>query len=363
MDIYKFSQNHVVDFAAEELKKYIMMMEPRKNAPEIFVGADKGEGLKIGLMRDFGLESYAKGNTYLDDSIYIDADEHGGIIAGSNERSVLLGVYEYLRKNGCIWLFPGVDGERIPVKHLGKVKCYITASKRFRGQCNEGSEAQENMLETIDFLPKIGLNTFMLEFDIPQAYYRLWYGHRGNPYKPDMSVPDETVLQWKRQCEAEITKRGLLFHDMGHGWCADAFGIDTTGGWDDRTKEKINIGDNVKKYIAEIDGKRELFENAAINTNICMSNEKARSKVVNRIADYARSHSHVDFLHVWLADSYNNHCECAECSKKDTADWYVILLNEIDRELQRRKISVKIVFIVYCDLLWAPVYEKIKNNF
>lgn len=362
MDIYKFSQNHVVDFAAEELKKYIMMMEPRKNAPEIFVGADKGEGLKIGLMRDFGLESYAKGNTYLDDSIYIDADEHGGIIAGSNERSILLGVYEYLRKNGCIWLFPGVDGERIPVKHLGKVKCYITASKRFRGQCNEGSEAQENMLETIDFLPKIGLNTFMLEFDIPQAYYRLWYEHRGNPYQPNQAVLNETVLQWKRQCEAEITKRGLLFHDMGHGWCADAFGIDTTGGWDDRTKEKINIGDNVKKYIAEIDGKRELFENAAINTNICMSNEKARSKVVNRIADYARSHSHVDFLHVWLADSYNNHCECAECSKKDTADWYVILLNEIDRELQRRKISVKIVFIVYCDLLWAPVYEKIKNT-
>ena len=110
MDIYKFSQNHVADFAAVELKKYIMMMEPRERAPEIYCGTGSEVGLKIGLMSDFGLDAYAEGNVHLDDSIYIDADEHGGIIAGSNERSILLGVYEYLRKNGCIWLFPGVDG-------------------------------------------------------------------------------------------------------------------------------------------------------------------------------------------------------------------------------------------------------------
>ena len=33
------------------------------------------------------------------------------------------------------------------------------------------------MLETIDFSPKIGMNTYMIEFDNPYAYYKNYYNH------------------------------------------------------------------------------------------------------------------------------------------------------------------------------------------
>ena len=80
------------------------------------------DGFRLGLMQDFGLDTSDAADTELDDILYIDCDERGGIIAGDNPRSVLLSVYEYLRQNGCRWLFPGVDGEFIPMQDLGPVK-------------------------------------------------------------------------------------------------------------------------------------------------------------------------------------------------------------------------------------------------
>ena len=97
-------------------------------------------------------------DTELDDILYIDMETDGGIIAGDNPRSVLLAVYEYLRQNGCRWLFPGIDGEFIPMQDIKPVKYRHKPSCRYRGQCNEGAEAQPLMMEAIDFTPKNGMN-------------------------------------------------------------------------------------------------------------------------------------------------------------------------------------------------------------
>ena len=90
------------------------------------------------------------------------------------------------------------------------------------------------------------------------------------------------------------------------------------------------------QYVAMVDGKRSLFGGVPLNTNFCMSNPDARGKVVQYVADYAESHQNVDFLHIWLADGTNNHCECPACAEKTTSDWYILLLNEIDAELTRQ---------------------------
>jgi hypothetical protein len=84
--------------------------------------------------------------------------------------------------------------------------------------------------------------------------------------------------------------------------------------------------------------------------------------VVDYAADYAASHGNVDYLHVWLGDAINRTCECDECRKMTIADWYMILLNELDEELTRRKLDTRLVFIVYTDTVWAPLYEAIKNQ-
>ena len=129
-----------VDYAAEELKKYLRMMMPECGEIKTSYNPLATDGFRLGLMQDFGLDTSDASDTELDDIVYIDCDTEGGIIAGDNPRSVLLAVYRYLTINGCRWLYPGIDGEYIPIKDVEPTKYHKMADNRYRGQCNEGAE-------------------------------------------------------------------------------------------------------------------------------------------------------------------------------------------------------------------------------
>ena len=360
--IYKTTLCSPVDYAAEELKKYLRMMMTECGEIDISYDPKAETGFRLGLMQDFGLDISDAEDPVLDDILYIKADAEGGIIAGDNPRSVLLAVYEYLRQQGCRWLFPGVDGEFIPaVEGLKPNEYRHKPSCRYRGQCNEGAEYQGNMLESIEFTPKLGMNVFMIEFLNPMVYYKRYYDHQHNTEnRPPEPVTDQTVLQWKRQCEAEISRRGLQFHDMGHGWGTEAIGIDSSvrnaGGENDK-----KIPPETRQYLALQNGERKLVSDTPNYTQFCMSNDIARGKVVQYIADYAQLHTNVDYLHIWLGDAINHHCECENCQKKTPSDWYMIMLNEVDEELTRRNLDTRAVFIVYTDTVWPPETEKLIN--
>ena len=66
------SVNETVIFAAEELKKYLRMMMPEVGNFEICFNSSATDGIRIGLMQDFGLDVSDVENTDLDDIIYID---------------------------------------------------------------------------------------------------------------------------------------------------------------------------------------------------------------------------------------------------------------------------------------------------
>ena len=97
--INKIISHSIVDFAAEELKKYLRMMMPEGGDVKIAYDPEAKCGFRLGLMQDFDLDVSEARDVSLDDILYIDTDECGGVIAGSNPRSVLLAVYEYLRHN------------------------------------------------------------------------------------------------------------------------------------------------------------------------------------------------------------------------------------------------------------------------
>ena len=358
--IRKLVAQPTVDFAAEELKKYLRMMMPRAGEIPIDYAPEATDGFRLGLMGELGLDLSDAEDPALDDVIFLDTTPEGGVIAGSNPCALLIAVYRYLRFCGCRWLFPGTDGEWVPcITALHSVSYRKLADHRYRGQCNEGAEYQPEMMESIDLAPKLGMNTYMLEFDVPANYYTKYYEHRFSTCREPEPVNNETVLQWKRQCEAEIQKRGMHFHDMGHGWTAEPFGIDSSRGW---TPETSAIPEKMKKYVAQVNGERTIYRGIPLNTNVCMSDPAARRIMVEYIADYAEKQNNVDFLHIWLADGRSNHCECENCRKKTAADWYVLLLNEIDGELTRRGLDTHLVFIVYTETFWPPVEEKIQNT-
>ena len=96
-NIYRINADSVIDFAALELKKYLRMMMPRCGEIKVEFNLKAKDGFRLGLMSDFGIDPDVD-DVNLDDVIYVETDENGGIIAGSNARSVLFAVYRFLKE-------------------------------------------------------------------------------------------------------------------------------------------------------------------------------------------------------------------------------------------------------------------------
>ncbi len=361
--IHILSTNETITFAAHELRKYLRMMMPECGAIEIEYDPKAEDGFRLGLMQDLGLDVSDVEDTELDDILYIDTDERGGIIAGDNPRSVLLAVYEFFRQNGCRWLMPGPDGEYIPLENIHPVKYRFAPSCRYRGWGTATAHEQAQMLEYVNFCPKVGMNLALIEFVIPLQYWNDYYRHKRNEEnRSPENVTADNVLQWKRQLEAEINLRGLQFHDVGHGFILDAFGVpkvDAPAG-SERVRDMMIPPENYK-YTALINGQRGICRGSGWYTQFCMSNPEARALFADSVVRYARKHQNVDFLHVWLADGSYNHCECEDCQKMNPADFYLMTMNEIDEKLTAEGLDTRIVFIAYTDTMWAPETERIKN--
>lgn len=358
--IAKAGRDQTIAFAADELKKYAARMD---SALEIAILSFPRFDEKLTDVLWLGVcpeTERTVGNPVYDDAIWIDVDCGRGSIRGSNPRSVLIGVYRFLRELGCDWVRPGPNGEIIPEEPIGAARVSLreTPSYRHRTVCIEGAVNYDHVMSMIDWLPKVGMNGYFNQFNNPYTFYDRWYSHQENALYESAPLSAEEIRGIRDQSVAEMKKRGLLYHAAGHGWTCDPFDIPGET-WDARDYE---ITDEQRSYMAEVNGKRELWHGVPLNTNLCYSNPAVRGKMVTAIADYCERIPEVDYLHLWLADGTNNHCECAECVKKNPADWYVTILNEVDEELTARGLPQKVVFLIYVDLLWAPETETLKNK-
>ena len=357
MNVCIVRENETLRYAAEELLKYLFMMDQTKG--EIFVGDACENGIVLGLLKDFGLDESDVDDAMVDDVIDVDISALHGYVAGSNGRSVLMGVYNFLKSAGCRWVRPGEGGEYIPQKDMSahSFKYRKKADYPFRGQCIEGAVGYEHVRDTIEWLPKVNMNLFMIEQIIPYNYMNRWYRHTGNTKLKDVVEPPyEVYCRYVEKWELLIKKLGLQFHALGHGALNEPFGVRHM-----ISGMHYDVPEETKKAFALVNGKRELFGSSPFFTQLCMSQEWIREKVVNWVADYLEEKPYIDFLHFWLADNVNNHCECEECVKTTPSDFYVQMLNRLDEILAERGNDAKIVFIMYTDTRWPPVVERLNN--
>ena len=351
-----------VDFAVRELRKYLIQMEPKllvdilqvqKVEPAfrdiIWVGCDALLARNVPAVE----------NPALDDGIAISVHNNNGYITGSNERSVLIAAYRFLRELGCAWVRPGSEGERIP-DHLPEniqVTLSEAADYRYRGVCMEGACSGENVMDMIDYLPKVGMNAYYIQFLVPYPFLNCWYTHENNPNLPAKPISREEAAAMTSAFEWELQRRGIAIQRYGHGWTCEPFGLEAS--YD--TSREYPVSEEYRSCLAEIDGRRELKENFPLVNNLCYSRKQARDKMTDAAVQYCQENPQVDIVHFWLADGSNCHCECAECSQKRPADWYIMMLNELDEKLTAQGLDTKVVFLIYVDLLWEPLEEKIKN--
>lgn len=356
--INKLRDDNTLHFAAEELKKYLRMMMPDCGEIEILSQPDAQVGFRLGLLQDFGLPCESD-EPDMDDIVHIDTTEDGGILAGSNPRSVLFAVYRFLKCNGCRFLFPGTDGEYIPRKTVEAVSYHKMADYRFRCHTTEGGVSLDMVLNYIDYQAKQEMNAYAL-YGI-YGYHRRYYNH-GNNKKNRLPEPVDRDLvgQWKVLCEAELVKRGLQIWGGGHGWTDRAAGFDP----EDRYLYKFEgkpCPEHIRPNLAMINGVRGLNKNDPAFTNLCLSRADLRSKVADQVVDMAEKNRQLDYIMMTFADTDKNHCECPECQKKSPSDFYVMILNEIDEKLTAKGLPTKVQFAAYVDCMFAPTQEKFNN--
>lgn len=329
-------------FAAGELERYLTQMlaaEAGELSIALAVGPDEGGGSN--------------------DAFAVDLRPEGGELTGNSPRAVLLGAYDCLRRLGCRFLGPGAQREVIPSlkKDSLALRYAHTASFRHRGVCIEGADSQENVLDFIDWLPKAGYNSFFLQFKSPYAFLKRWYHHEGNPLVPAQPYTPEDARRDLALFERELKRRGLLLHKVGHGWTGEVLGYDALS-WD---ADPVPLSEEKRPFVAMVGGVRGLWKGVPANTNLCFSDPAAVDSFASLVVDYARANPDADYLHVWLADEYNNVCECDGCRSSTPSNQYVELLNEIDRRLTAAGLSTRIVFLLYQELLWPPVRARLEH--
>ena len=331
-----------VTFAASELKDYLGRM----------LAEEEGElSIRLELRPDPVPD--------LPDWFAVELDQAGGSITGNSGRAVLLGVYDCLRRLGCRFLAPIKGCEVVPpiTGQALKLRYEHRASFYHRGVCIEGADSRENVLDFIDWLPKAGYNSFFLQFKSPYIFYARWYEHRGNPCREGEPFTPDDALSWMEEAEQEISRRGLLLHKVGHGWTGEALGCEARS-WD---ADPAPLRSDKRPLAAQVDGVRGLWKGVPANTNLCFHNGEAVDSFAALVTKYAKENPNVDYLHVWLADEYNNVCECEGCQKTTPSDQYVELLGEIDRRLTAEGLDTKIVFLLYQELLWPPVQARLEH--
>ena len=316
-------------------------------------------GLWVGCFDTFPHLANASVDSAFDDEIHIEVGAADGIVAGINSRSVLLAVYRYLTELGFRWIRPGREGEIVPVLTdplRQRLAIHERPAHRHRCVCIEGAVSWEHVRDMVVWLPKLGFNSYFIQFREAYQFFVRWYYHEYNPLRKKEAFSVARAREITARIWDLCAQRGMLVQMMGHGWTCEPFGVPGLG-W---MKEKAPPA-AIRPHLAQIDGKRDWFEGVPLNTQLCYGNPATRKIMVEAVTEYAEEHPHIPIVLFVFADGSNNHCECRRCRNQLPADLYVKICNEIDAALTRRNLPTKIVFDLYVDCLWPPKKESFKN--
>lgn len=353
--IYIKSNDSISLLAAEELVKY--------GKGSFTVTADQENA-------DMILELEEKQEKFLD---RFSLKSSGGrlTITGSNPRSILYGVYEYLKSFGFAFLYPGEEGEikpENPAFTLDGFNMEETASRLFRGMAFRPKALDvENSLaegkELLSFMVKNKYNIFFMEgFDVdrPGDAYSIVDGKHPTQHVEyhisDRPWEERKVIAEKQALLAvEARRLGLLVERGGHGW---NYGVPEHYGKNhDMTPEEAKAALKAKGNInkqAEV----------AVSTwfQICIAEEEVRDIYVDHVIDYLLRHrGEMDIAAFWLGDGYDNKCQCEKCLKQPFSDLYLDIFRKIALKAKELMPELTLECLIYFETLEPPTKNHLEG--
>ena len=131
----KLGDHPVISFAVQELVRYLKQMDAELSV-EVFQTDGITQPLSgiiwVGLDPELRHGVPEVADPCVDDAIAISAENGTGYITGTNERSVLLAAYRFLKELGCAWVRPGPEGERIHKKEIAKYQIHVREKASYR---------------------------------------------------------------------------------------------------------------------------------------------------------------------------------------------------------------------------------------
>ena len=288
-------------------------------------------------------------------------------ITGSNPRSVLYGVFDYLRHFGFDFLYPGKDGEIIPdAPHfsIDGFNVHEHASHRFRGIA--AAPDVDNLQEgyaLVRFMVQNKYNLFFMEgFDVerPGDDYSVVDGVHPLQHVEYM-LKDKT---WEERKEIANKKKtmveyarsyGLLIERGGHGW---NYGVPE--------HYAANHGISPEEGRKRLQAKGRVNQRALVSVStwfqICLCEEEVRQIYAEHIFDYLKAHHHeMDIAAIWLGDGYDNKCQCEECLKVPFSNWYMDIFRRVALKAQQELPDLTLECIMYFETLEPPTFNALEG--
>lgn len=281
-------------------------------------------------------------------------------IRGSNDRSVLYGIFEYLRRAGFDFLYPGREGEIIPENPkftLSGFDVREKASRRFRGIA--AAPDPENLQEGYDlirFMVQNRYNLFFMEgFDVERPgdgyaiidgvhpYQHVEYLLRGKSWE------ERREIALKKRTMVECARRyGLLIERGGHGW---NYGVPEHYG----ARHGLDPAESRELLRAKGKVNKQAVEPVSTWFQLCLSREEVREIYAEHIVDYLRKHhGEMDIAAIWLGDGYDNKCQCEACLKVPFSDWYMDIFRRAALRAKEEFPELTLECIMYFETLEPP---------
>lgn len=293
--IYTKDNNPDMQFAASELKKYLQFAY---NVEIYIKGADTAQCNGAVVL---SISSKKSADAERHDEFSITAEEGRLLISGSNKRSLLYGVYKFLKEYiGYKWVNPEYRFNPAEAPEIINIfNRNYKADFPKRGLVLENSESLEYVVRIVDWMAKNDYNSIFFTFHLWERY--------------------------KHVLRREIENRGLMLTLGGHN---------------------IDMFLPADRYFASNPEWFSLYNGERMDTQPCFSSEAGTDTIIGSILKYCKNEAIINTICIWPNDNLYT-CKCGQCVQSGFIKTYIKFLEKLKKRVLQEGMKINIQHIAY----------------